>query len=126
MKNFKNEDAFIKELMKNFPEIATEILDEDYKGLFTLQIGCFKRFTQNAIDKNDFVVLKRCFEFVTVNFSRVEHKIENALLISYLNKLNFQGHSEAEKLLPGVFKKMLDEINLYYISSSHHSKLDKF
>jgi hypothetical protein len=126
MNNLKNEQAFIKELISAFPEIKNEILDEDYAGLISLQIGCFKRFTQKAIDNNDLDVVKKSFQFVEANIGTVEHKIENALYISYLGKLNIVKNSKVEKLLPDSLKRALFELNAYNTSGSKNEKLNKF
>ncbi|WP_316835425.1 hypothetical protein [Pedobacter nutrimenti] len=110
----KNIDVFIKDLVDRFPEIREEVLDEDYIGIFTLQIGCFKRFTQKAIDLGDLETIKRCFNFVEENISGVEFKIENALFISYVGKLDFKGSSQIENLIPQTLKKVLGELKFYY------------
>jgi len=110
----KTLDVFIKDLVDQFPEIMEEVLDEDYIGILTLQIGCFKRFTQKAIDLGDLETIKKCFNFVEENISVVEFKIENALFISYLDKLNFRGSSQIENLLPQTLAKVLSELKIYY------------
>jgi len=112
--SLKTIDVFIKDWVDRFPEIAEEVLDEDYIGIFTLQIGCFKRFTQKAIDLGDLETIRKCFNFMEENISGVEFKIENALFISYLGKLDFKGSSQIENLMPQRLKKVLSELKIYY------------
>lgn len=57
------------------------------------------RFTQQAIDNNDLETVKRCFEFVEENLDKVIFRIENALVISYLGKLDFDKNPRAERKL---------------------------
>lgn len=122
----KNNDAFIDELVDAFPEIREEVLDEDYVGLITLQIGCFRRFTQKAIDAKDLDIVRKCFQFVDVNIGVVENKIENALYISYLAHLNIVKNSKVEKLLPNKLKNALIDINTYNNSSTKNNELNNF
>lgn len=126
MNSLKNEEIFIKDLINQFPQIEEEILDEDYSGLLTLQIGCFRRFTQDAIDRNDIDTVKRCFDFVESNVNKVEQKIENSLFITYLGKLNFKGHIQLEKLLSKQLKNVVRELNTYNLSNSKNENLNKF
>ena len=126
MNNLKNEEEFLKELIRNFPEIRDEIMDEDYFGLITLQIGCFKRFTQSAIDKKELEIVKKCFLFVDVNIEIVEYAVKNALYISYLGHLNIPKNSKTEKLLTKNLKNILAELNEYNKSASKNEKLNKF
>lgn len=126
MSNLKNERTFINELVSVFPSIRAEVLDEDYSGLISLQIGCFKRFTQKAIDSNDLGTVKQCFDFVEANIGNVEHKIENALYISYLGKLNIPKNSRVEKLLPKRLRNALIDLNAYNTSNSTDDRVNKF
>jgi hypothetical protein len=126
MTTLKNHECFINELVSAFPEIKDEVLDEDYLGLISLQIGCFKRFTQKAIDIDDLVTVKKCFEFVNRKFETVEFEIENALLISYLGKLNITKNSEVEKLLSTKLKGAIERLTFYYESNPKNEKRDKF
>ena len=122
----QNSDDFINELANNFPLIRNEILDDDYAGLPTLQISCFTRFTQKAIDNNDLITVKKCFEFVETSFGNVELRIENALFLSYLGKLNFHTNSKAKKLLSSIFKNALTDIESYNSLNSKNDSVIKF
>jgi hypothetical protein len=122
----KNNITFINELVKNFPNLQKELLCDDNKGVITLQIGCFKRFTQEAIDNNDLDIVKRCFDFVDTYINDVEHRTENALVVSYLGKLKIPVDSVVENLLSKKLKKIILELNKYYTSSPTNKKLKDF
>ena len=109
-----------------FPEIRDEVLDECYQGLLTLQIGCFKRFTQRAIDRNDLITIKKCFDFVDEDFEAVEFKVENSLAISYLGKLNIVKDSKIEMLLSPKLKDIRTTLASYYESILKDEKFAKF
>lgn len=125
MNNLKDYQTFIDELINKFPEIENEILDDDYAGIISLQIGCFMRFTQNAIETNNYKIVKKCFNFVDSNIGVVEHKIENSLIISYIDKLDVK-NANIEKLLTQKLRKILIELNNYNTSSSKNIKLQNF
>ncbi|BAU52314.1 DUF7674 family protein [Mucilaginibacter gotjawali] len=126
MTKLKNQKIFISELVDTFPQIKSEVFDEDYKKFISLQIGCFRHFTQNAIDAGDLETVKKCFEFVDINFNAVVFRIENSLMISYLGKLEIARDSEVEKLLPVKLKKAKEELAAYYESLSKDETLNKF
>jgi tRNA A37 threonylcarbamoyltransferase TsaD len=121
-----SEKDFIDMLVNRFPEIKEEVLDEDYEGLLTLQVGCFKRFTQEAIDNNDFQRVSASFEFVNEIGDKVIQKVENALYIFYLGHLTISKGSKVEKMLPDKLKKAYQDIHKHNSSLSQNSKLNKF
>jgi len=126
MSQAKNVKGFIDKLVSEFPEIKDEVLDEDYEGLITLQIGCFRRFTQKAIDDSNLILVGKCFRFVEDNINNVEFPIENSLTISYLGKLNIEPNSPIERLLPKELKDIIDTLHNYYQSPSNNEKFNKF
>lgn len=121
-----NDKTFLNELIDNFPEIRDELLDEDFKDLIYLQIGCFKRFTQKAIDKEKLDVVKKCFQFIENRLDSLDQKVENAVYISYLSKLEIKKNSKTEKLLSKKMKSIIFEFEKYEKSSSKNEKLNDF
>jgi hypothetical protein len=109
--NKKDEITFIEDLITTFPEIKKEVLDEDWIGLISLQIGCFRRFTQKAIDDNNNLLALQCFKFIDDNINEVEFSIENSLTISWLGKLNFDKSKDLYNRLPKKLKTLY--INLH-------------
>ncbi|MDR3694589.1 hypothetical protein [Mucilaginibacter sp.] len=126
MTKLKNRKTFINELVDTFPQIKSEVFDEDYKKFISLQIGCFRHFTQNAIDTGDLKTVKKCFEFVDKNFETVVFEIENSLMISYLGKLNIAKGSQVDKLLPLKLKNAKEVLTSYYESPSKNERANKF
>ncbi|MES2809964.1 MAG: hypothetical protein V4619_15140 [Bacteroidota bacterium] len=114
-----SEEQFVALITDTFPSLADEILDEDYKGLITLQVGCFTRFTQDAIDENDVKLVTKCFDFVDNIFERVNDRVENSLVITYLGKLKIAKGSTIERLLS---KKLKDH---YLMIQEYHKKLSE-
>ena len=121
-----NDKTFLNELIDNFPEIRDELLDEDFKDLIYLQIGCFKRFTQSAIDKEKLDVVKKCFQFIENRLDSLDQKVENAVYISYLSKLEIKKNSKTEKLLSKKMKSIIFEFEKYEKSNSKNEKLNDF
>lgn len=122
----KNNTSFISDLINNFPEIKEEVLDEDWLNLISLQIGCFRRFTQKAIDNNSIALITKCFQFVDDNIDIVEFNVEKSLVISWLGKLNFENNKNAYQLLSSKLKELYVKLQKYYAESSSNEKLNKF
>ena len=119
-------DDFIKLLTENFPEIKEEIIDEDYDGLLSLQIGVFRTFTQNAINKGDTSQIDRCFKFINSLLGNVEHKVENSIYMSYFSKLDFEANPTVKKLLSKEILKNIEAIGQHERSAGDDPKLKDF
>lgn len=88
-----NKSQFIELLCSSFPYMETEIKDEDYDGLFSLQIGVFRQFTQSAIDQEDIPTLENHINFVLNYFEEFSEEVENSIVLQYIDKLNFKNIS---------------------------------
>jgi len=119
-------DIFIHDLILNFPEIKDKVLDEDYLGLFSQQIGCFREFTQKAIDNNDINLALKCFKFVAEYLPKVIFEVENSLVISWMTKLDFSKNKSLEKLLPPDFIKIRKQFEDHYTNQSANEKINAF
>lgn len=126
MNSLKSKEEFIQDLVDLFPEIKDEIKEEDDPGIITLQIGCFRHFTQEAIDNRDFDTLMKCYGFVERNIALLEYKMENTLYISWLGKLDFQRNQQAEKSLPVKLKNAFEALKIYDASTSKNERLNQF
>ena len=120
------DEHFIEELVNTFPEIKEDVLDEDRIGLIHLQVACFTRFTQKAIDINDVTVALRCFQFVQWQITKVEHGVENALVISWMIRLNFTKNKNLYEKFPSAFKDICAKFEDYYSNPSKNEKLNLF
>jgi len=122
----KDQHSFIEDLVNHFPEIKDEVLDDDWTGLITLQIGCFMRFTQKAIDTNDITTIKNCFWFVDDNLDAVEFNVENSLTISWLGKLDFAKNKVAFDLLSTKLKNLYTQLRQWNTDIPKNQKLNTF
>jgi len=87
-----DEKVFIEQLANKFPEIKDDLLDEDYEGLLTLQIGVFKNATQKAIDCGDFNLVDQYLNYILDKFPEFDNRIENSVILSYIGKLDFKDY----------------------------------
>lgn len=104
---------FIEEMIARFPQVKEEILDKDYAGSINLQMGVFKRFTQESIDSNNTLLITACFDFINSAFHTVTFDVENAIIITYLGHLNFLGNKDAERLLPARLAEVTYSVKRY-------------
>ncbi len=95
-------------------------MDEDWAGITSLQIGCFRRFTQTAIDTNNGTLALKCFQFVDDNIDEVEFSVENSLSISWLGKLNFDKNPILFNSLPAKLEKLY-----IHLQNEYSKPLDK-
>ncbi|MFC1226683.1 hypothetical protein ACFE6N_22960 [Pedobacter sp. BG31] len=121
-----NNEEFMNMLVGMFPKIKDDVLDEDVNGLVGLQIGYFKRFVQNAIDENDLIEIKKCFQFINDNIEKVDYKVKNAIYLSLLNKLSFDKNPNAEKFLPKKLLSAKGDLDDYEASKITNIKLNNF
>ncbi|MHA4895223.1 DUF7674 family protein [Pedobacter sp. PWIIR3] len=121
-----NNKEFINYMVSTFPEIEDDVLDEDNDGLITLQLGYFMRYVQNALDKNDEKIIKKCFDFVEECAGHVEFKVENALYLSVLNKLDFKQNHRAMSFLSEKLVLAKSELAAYELSGQTNKKVNEF
>ncbi|MBB1646731.1 hypothetical protein [Sphingobacterium sp. UME9] len=95
----KDQDLFIKELIQLFPSLEEELLDEDHRDSITFQMGRFKRFIQQAIAKNDGDKFDAMVVFLTKNLPLVDKRVQNAIYLSFLGKLDLSVNPHLKKRL---------------------------
>lgn len=105
-------------LNREFPELREELADETWAGLLHLEVACFARLTQQAIDNGDQQVLKRCFSLADDVFRMADAEVKNAMYVSYLEHLTFEDSRKnqrqwAFKLMPPALQAGFKEINDY-------------
>jgi len=112
--------GFIKLLTEKFPSVVAEI-DDCSQGLLHLEMGAFSRATQAAIDTGDRDTVRRHFQFIDEIFSQAAPDVENAINVSYLEHLRFNGRKATPtrtlELLTPRLRVALDDLEAY---------LDKF
>ena len=83
-------DRFIAMLTERFPAVVADI-DECASGLLHLGMGTFARATQVAISDEDTSTVKAYFAFVGEVFRLATPEVKNAVYVSYLECLGFDG-----------------------------------
>jgi hypothetical protein len=76
-------------VLAEFPQLRDEFKDDD--ELPYLQVGAFARFTQSAKGRADWDTYERCVGIAGRLFGRASRDLENALYVSYLEHLDFDG-----------------------------------
>jgi hypothetical protein len=69
---------FTPALIQAFPGLREEVGDEVYCGLLHLEMACFTRYTQAAIDAGDYERLGKCYEFADRFFRSADDDLKNA------------------------------------------------
>ena len=113
-----NKKDFLNKLIQCFPDIKEEILDNDYNGLFSLQVGVFRDITQKAIDTHDLENVEKYTQFILDNF---DDDVNNSIILSYIQKLNFKDYKT-----PPFFMNFQKELKEYEQSSYTDEKLIDF
>jgi hypothetical protein len=111
-----NHPRFIALLTEQFPEVVAAI-DDCSRGLLHLEMSTLARATQAAIDKQDKATVLRHFRFVDEVFRCVTSEVENAVNVSYLENLRFEGRkaapTKARELLTPRLSHALIELEEY-------------
>lgn len=72
-----------------FPDLAEEF--EEWADLLHLQMGAFAQITQGAKGDGDWEKYDRCIRLADTLFGSATPDLENALNVSYLEHLDFDG-----------------------------------
>ena len=94
VKPLLSQAAFLQSLAEQFPELAPEVLDEDYAGLIHLQMGCMARYANQLIKQARFDTLEKLFGFFQSSVDKVDSSTENALYVSFLEHIEMDGDDE--------------------------------
>ncbi|MGH7140865.1 MAG: DUF7674 family protein [Pirellulales bacterium] len=109
-------DRFIKMVTERFPTVAAAI-DDCSQGLLHLEMATLARATQAAIDNQDRETVRRHFQFIDEVFSHAASDVENAVNVSYLENLRFEGRkagpTRARELLTPRLRRALSELEAY-------------
>ena len=81
-----NSDQFVELLSKEFPSLRSEL--GNWPGLIHLQSSQFARFTQEAINCGNELLVRRCFDIADTCLEKSDSELENAISVSYLEHLD--------------------------------------
>ncbi len=83
-------EAFIVMLTERYPAVAADI-DECARGLLHLEMGTLARAAQSAISDEDTAAVREHFRFIGEVYRRATPEVKNAVHVSYLERLSFDG-----------------------------------
>lgn len=116
MEKLIDHDRFMALLTERFPEVAAAI-DDCSQGLLHPEMGTLARATQTAIDSQDRDTVRRHFQFIDEVFRQAAPDVENAVNVSFLENLRFEGRkaaaTKARELLTPRLRKALSELEEY-------------
>jgi len=111
-----NHKRFIALLTERFPNVAADI-DHCSEGLLHMEMATLARATQSAIDAQDKETVQQHFRFIDEVFRDAAPDVENAVHVSYLENLRFEGRkagpTKARELLPPRLRQALKELEAY-------------
>ncbi len=99
-------DAFVAMLAARYPAVTADI-DECMHGLLHLEMGQLAKAVQSAISYEDSEAVREHFQFIDEVYRRATPEVKNAVHVSYLEHLSFDGkHGKRikarEMLSPGL------------------------
>ena len=101
---------FLTLLTERFPEVVATI-DTCCQGVLHLELATFARATQVAIDSQDRETVQRHFQFIDEVYRQAAPEVENAISVSYLENLRFDGRkaelTKAQELLTPRIRRSL-------------------
>lgn len=83
-------DAFVSMLAERYPAVAADI-DESMSGLLHMEMGQLAKAVQVAISDEDTVAVREHFLFIDEVYRRATPEVKNAVHVSYLERLSFDG-----------------------------------
>ena len=103
-------------LATRYPIIAAN-MSEYAKGLLHLEMADLARATQAAIDDGDRETVRDHFGFVNEVYGNAAPDVENAVNVSYLENLRFEGRQakamKARELLTPKLRQALEDLERY-------------
>jgi hypothetical protein len=102
---------FVEAAVKAFPALEADIRDETWVGLVHLEVSAFARYTQQQIDAEDRIELKRCFEFARRVLLDGTPDLKNAMAVSYLEHLNMRDQRRSRSW---ALKEMPENLRLEF------------
>jgi len=84
-----NHNRFIAALTKRFPEVGQRI-DEDDRGVLTLEMHTFCEATREAISKCDSCRVGAYLRFVDWAYAMGDNEVKGAIRVSYLEHIDFE------------------------------------
>ena len=110
-------EEFLDRLNSEFPEVLSTI-DDTEEGLLHCEVAAFRRQTEKAIDNGNEKLVKGHFQLVEKLLQSADTKLENALLVSYIEDLANWGYNRArQKIIKKSAPKSI--LNLLIADNEH-------
>lgn len=108
---------FIALLTHQFPDVAA-LVDDCSQGLLHCEMATVARATQAAIDAGDRYTIQRHFAFIDGIFRDAAPDVKNAVYVSYLENLRFEGRKagpvNATQYLSPQLRQALAELEAHW------------
>jgi hypothetical protein len=83
-------NTFVAMLAERYPEVAADI-DECMQGLLHLEMGQLAKAAQVAISDENPAAVREHFRFIDEVYRHATPEVKNAIHVSYLERLSFEG-----------------------------------
>ena len=115
MKMKLHRSIFLNELKSTFPELTEKV--NGCWGLLHVEMHCFTSYTQSQIDAGNAANLVKCFALANKYLQFGNHKLVNAIYVSFLEHLNFEDvkvpRQWAWNLMPETLKQGYRDVMKY-------------
>jgi hypothetical protein len=97
-------------LREQFPAIEPWL--KGYRDNLTLEMMRFRHFTEDAISRGDYDLVRKCYQFLNSAFMGGNKHVRNSVVVTFLEHLDFTGFGgpEAEQLMPAALANARREI----------------
>lgn len=106
--------AFLTGLLEQFPSLEADLLDEDYSFSIHLQAGCWATHVNNCVTTGQLEEVQRAITYFQQTIERVDPATENALSVSFLEHLEFDGSTlnakKARAMLSPAYQHLWQEL----------------
>jgi len=110
-------ERFITLLAERFPDVFANI-DDCSRGLLHCEMATLARATQAAIDNQDRDTVRKHFQFADEVFRDATPEVKNAVNVSFLENLRFEGRkakpTNARELLTPTLRQAIAEVDAYW------------
>jgi len=97
-------------LIEQFPSLEADLLDEDYRFSIHLQVGCWATYANHCVAGGNLEEVRKVIDYFQQTVVRVGPATENALYVSFLEHLEFDGATLNAKKARSMFSPAYQHI----------------
>lgn len=105
---------FLTGLIEQFPGLEADLLDEDYSFSIHLQVGCWATYANHCVAAGQLEEVRKALNYFQQTVGRVDPATENALYVSFLEHLEFEGGTlnakKARSMLSPAYQHIWQEL----------------